>query len=367
MRILDRYILSEYLYTLLGVLFVCVVVLLVYMIIENYDDILRNDPGLKYTTLFFLNSLPYNLMQVVPMSVAIATLFTVGLFSRHREIVAMVAAGISTRRIIAPLFLATLGVSLLTLFFNELVVPGCQERARYIQKAFIEGKGKKIQTRSKEIFVKGQGQRFYVMDAFDSNTNVMTNPTVIDLNSDGSSLLMRMDADRGTLVKVRGKGNLWRFDNARRWEFDELGRPVKFEKFDKPITLEMEEDLEKFLSHRKKPEEMNFFELRKYINILANRGESVGFYRTDLHLKLAFPFASLIIGLICFCLAVRLDARNMVLGYALGVVFAIAYYGMTALSQALGHHLILPPPVSGWISNCIFAALGVFFLHRLTI
>lgn len=78
MRILDRYILREYLYNLIGVLFICVVVLLVYMIIESYEDILKNNPGIKYITLFFLNSLPFNLMQAIPMAVAIAILYTIG-------------------------------------------------------------------------------------------------------------------------------------------------------------------------------------------------------------------------------------------------------------------------------------------------
>jgi len=367
MKILDRYLLKEYLYTFAGVLFVCLIVMLVYMIIDNYDEILKNDPGFKYTVLYFANSLPFHIIQIVPLAVAIAILFTIGLFSRHREIVAMVAAGISARRIAAPILAATLGICLLSFIFNELVVPGCQQRAKYIEKAYIEGKGQRIQTKNQEIFVKGQGQRFYVMDAFDSATNTMTNPTVVDLNDEGSGLMLRLSADRGELAKERGQGKYWRFYNARRWSYDKDGRPNGFEQFDKPITLPMEEDLEKFLSHRKKPEEMNIFELGEYISILAKRGEHVGTYATDFHLKIAFPFSALIIGLICFCFAVRLDARNMVFGYAMGVISAIAFYGFTAVSQALGHQLILSPIVASWAPFALFAFLGYFFLNKLSI
>lgn len=367
MKILDRYLLKEYLYTFAGVLFVCLIVMSVYMVIENYDEILKNDPGFKYTVLYFVNSLPFNMIQIVPLAVAIAILFTVGLLSRHREIVAMVAAGISARRIAAPILAATLGICILTLMFNELVVPGCQQRAKYIEKAYIEGKGQRIQTRNQEIFVKGQGQRFYVMDAFDSATNTMTNPTVIDLNDEGSGLVMRLSADRGEMAKDRGQGKYWQFYNARRWSYDKDGRPSGFEQFDKPITLPMEADLEKFLSHRKKPEEMNIFELGKYISILSKRGEPVGYYKTDFYLKMAFPFSALIIGLICFCFAVRLDARNMVFGYAMGVVSAIAFYGVAAVSQALGHQLILSPFIASWMPFVLFAFIGYIFLSKLSI
>ena len=367
MKILDRYILREFLYTFIGVLFICVIVLLVYMLIENYEEILKNAPGIKYTTLYFLNSLPFHLIETIPMAVAIAILFSIGALARHNELVAMVSAGVSTRRISYSILVAAFFISLGTLLFGELVVPRCQERARYIEKAFIEGKGEKILTRSREIFVKGKGQRFYVMDAFDSNTNIMTNPTVIDLNELGSSLALRIDADKGEYMEEKEGGRYWQFENARLWEYDERGRLERFQKYEKPLTLAMEEDLDKFLSNRKKPEEMNIFELKKYINILANRGETVAYYMTDFYLKLAFPFASLIIAIICFCLSVRLESRNLILGYTLGVIFVIGYYGVTALTQALGHHLVLSPIFAGWLSNIIFAGVGVFFLHRLTI
>ena len=365
-KILDKYILKEFIYTLVGVLFICAIVMLVYLLIENYEEILENSPGIKYVTLYFLNSLPYQMIEIVPLAVAIAVLFTVGTLARHNELVAMVAAGISTKRIAAPILIATLGFSVLTLLFNEMVVPGCQERARYIEKAFIEGKGTKIFSRSREIFVKGKGQRFYIMDAFDSTTNVMTNPTVIDENKTGSSLSMRLDADRGEFIEEKGEGRYWNFENARRWTYDENGRPVDFVRFDN-LALAMEEDLEKFLSNRKKPEEMNVFELYEYINILSNRGESVSYYKTDFHLKIAFPFASFIVALICYCFAVRLESGNLVLGYALGIVAVIAFYAVTAVSQALGHHFILPPIVAGWFPNVVFAGLGFLFVHRLSL
>ncbi|HPB32886.1 MAG TPA: hypothetical protein PLB62_15670, partial [Candidatus Sumerlaeota bacterium] len=65
MKILDKYLLREYLYTFAGALFICVIVLLVYMSVENYEDILKNEPGLKYTALFFINSLPFQIIQII--------------------------------------------------------------------------------------------------------------------------------------------------------------------------------------------------------------------------------------------------------------------------------------------------------------
>ncbi|MBN1903393.1 LptF/LptG family permease [Candidatus Sumerlaeota bacterium] len=368
MKIIDRYILREYLYSFIGVIFICAIVLLVYMLIENYEEILKNNPETRYVVLYFLYSLPYNLTQVVPLAVAIAILYTIGQMARHNELIAIVAAGISTKRVSSPIILSTLGICWLTLIFNELVVPGCQERAGYIEKAFIEGKGEKILTRNKEIFVKGKGQRFYIMETFDSRTKIMTNPSVIDLNASGSSLAMRVDADKAQLIEEsEGGGRFWRFENARRWIYDRSGMLSRYEKFDEPINLNMEEDLDKFLSNRKKPEEMNIFELRKYVNILQNRGESVEFYKTDYHLKMAFPFASLIIALICYCFAIRIESRNLVLGYALGITSSIAFYAFTALTQALGHHLIFPPIVAGWTPNILFGAIGIYILNRLTL
>ncbi len=364
MKIIDTYLIKEFLYTFIGVLFICAIILLVYMIIESYDEILENKPGFYYTFSYFANSLPFKLIEVVPLAVVISVLFTVGTLAKNKEILALSFSGMSTVRIAMPLFCAGAVISILTIYFNEAVVPGCEERAGYIEQAFIRGKGEKIITKTKDIFVKGSGQRFYMMRDFDSRHNIMSQPTILDLNTTGSALVQRIDADRAELVSGEGSERSWRFFGAIKWVYGEDGRLKTMQRFQKPIEIPMEEGLEKFLSNPKRPEEMNFLELRDYIRILERRGESVSYYKTDLYLKLAFPFASLIIMVIGFACAVKAQTSNIVMGFGLGILFTIGYYALTAFCQAMGHNLVLAPLIAGLAPNMVFLLIGGYLLYK---
>lgn len=364
MKIVDTYLIREFLYTLIGVLFICAIILLVYNIIESYDEILQNKPGFYYTFSYFANSLPFRLIEVLPLAVAISILFTVGTFAKNNEILALSFSGLSTVRIATPLLCAGAVISLLTIYFNEAVVPRCEERARYIEQAYIKGKGEKIITKTKDIFVKGSGQRFYMMRGFDSRHNIMSQPTILDLNTTGSALVHRIDADRGELASGEGSKRLWLFFNATEWVYDARGRVKAMHKFEQPIEIPMEEGLEKFLSNPKRPEEMNFEELYNYVWILERRGESVNYYKTDLYLKIAFPFASLIIMVVGFACAVKAQTSNIVMGFGLGVLFTIGYYALTAFCQAMGHNQVFTPFIAGWAPNMVFLLIGGYLLYK---
>jgi LPS export ABC transporter permease LptG len=363
MKILDKYLLREFTYAFLGVLFICAVVLLIYMVIESYDDILQNEPSLYHIIVFFVNSLPFKMIQILPLAVVVAVLFTITHMTKNNEVIALVSSGVSPLRIGLPLFLATVVISIGTFWFNEYVVPGCEERARYVGKAFIEGKGEKIITQSKDIFVKGKGRRFYIMKGFDSQTNTMTNPVILDLYDNSFELKQRIDASRAELLEKSPRERYWKFYDAILWHYSPQGEVVSMERPTAPIEIPMEEDLAKFLSNRKQPEEMNYSELRQYIRILRNRGENVSRFMTDLNLKIAFPLASIIISVIAFSFAVRTRARNIVIAFAWGIVFAILFYGVAAFSQALGHQMILPGVLAAWAPDVLFAAFGLYLLY----
>jgi lipopolysaccharide export system permease protein len=364
MKIIDSYLIKEFLYTLIGVLLICAIILLVYMIIESYEEILENRPGFYYTLTYFANSLPLKLTEVVPLAVAISVLFTVGTFAKNNEILALSFSGLSTLRIATPLLCTGAVISVLTIYFNEAVVPGCEERARYIEQAYIKGKGEKIITKSKDIFVKGDGQRFYMMRGFDSRNNIMIQPTILDVNTTGSALVQRIDAEKAELESGQGSQRSWRFFGATKWKYDARGQVEKMEVFQKPVEIPMEEGLEKFLSNPKMPEEMNFTELRNYIQVLGRRGESVNYYKTNLYLRLAFPFASFIIIVIGFACAVKAQTSTIVMGFGLGVLFTIGYYALTAFCRAMGHNLVLAPLIAGWAPNIVFLAIGSYLLYK---
>ena len=123
MKLLDRYIIHNFFWNFVGILFISAIVFLVYMLIESYEDILSNAPSMYFVILYFTNSLPFLMVEVIPLSVAIAALMTVGHMARNREILALLTTGVSQKRIVSPLFYTGIVLAIGLFFFSEMVVP----------------------------------------------------------------------------------------------------------------------------------------------------------------------------------------------------------------------------------------------------
>ena len=151
MRILDRYIVVEFTKTVAGILAVFVVVQMLRDVLSDLPEMLSKDPRMYHVILYFLNRLPGQAVEVMPITAILAMMFSVGMMAKRKEVLAMHASGISYLRLGVPLALVCACVTLLVLFAGERLVPRCEERARYLRKVEIAGKSESVLTRHKNI------------------------------------------------------------------------------------------------------------------------------------------------------------------------------------------------------------------------
>ena len=102
-RILDEYVVREFLGMFLLVLSGFVMLMLVFTFFELMGDILRNHIALSLIGEYLLNLTPFMLYQITPLAVLIAVLVTFGVLNRNSEIIAMKACGISLYRLVIPI------------------------------------------------------------------------------------------------------------------------------------------------------------------------------------------------------------------------------------------------------------------------
>jgi lipopolysaccharide export LptBFGC system permease protein LptF len=102
-RILDEYVVREFLNTFLLVLSGFVLLMLVFTFFDLVGDILRNHIPLTTVGAYLVNLTPDMLYQIAPLAVLIATLVTFGVLNRNSEIIAMKATGISLYRLVIPI------------------------------------------------------------------------------------------------------------------------------------------------------------------------------------------------------------------------------------------------------------------------
>lgn len=360
MKIIDRYIIRGFIAPFLYCLFMFLFLYIIIDLFGHLDEIIKQGIPFSVVKTYYLSSLPLIFVQATPFAVLLATVFLLGNLNRHNEIVALMASGISTFRIIAPLLLLAIFISAAVYFVNDRLVPESLITSYTIKETKLE-KGQKEKTdRLENITVFGKDGKLFYARYYEIQNKILRD--VILLEHDANQVLRR----KITAEKMEWLGSKWRFYDCGIYRFDKdgaiLGEPLVF----KTKILRFYQKPEDLLKHQTQPEFMNYSQLKDYIHVL-----SLGSERTakkllvDLHQKLALPFMSIVIMLIGIPFALKRRRSGAIMSMGISIGIAIGFYGVNAISIALGKGGFLPPIVSVWAANIIFGGLGIILIRKI--
>src|SRR4051812_48748448 len=105
MRILDRYVIRNFVEPFLLCFFGFLSIWLVFDLYDNGPDFLEYHVPLKMIGRFYLSQLPAIALLSLPIGLLLALLFSLSKMSRHNEIISMLTAGRSLGRTIVPLII----------------------------------------------------------------------------------------------------------------------------------------------------------------------------------------------------------------------------------------------------------------------
>lgn len=365
MKILTRYLFKEVLHHFRLFLVMFVVILLVAVVYDVLGDILKESPPVAAIVMYLAYSVPERMVMAFPLICMMSTIFSYGLLAKNKEVLAMVASGISFNRLAFPALVFGILLTGFMFWFNEYIVPASVSRANYIMNVVIKKKKDSIQTRSKDQFVKGKGNRFYYMENYDPKRREMAFPTILEVSEDGKGLTERIEAERGVLIPTGENTHDLELQNAQRWTFKPDGSLASYQP-PKTFKVKMEEEnLDIFLSKDKKPSEMNYPELREYVEMRQSMGDDVKAPQTTLQLKLAFPLSCLLMALLGFSVVADVHARHFARGVTLGLLVAIGFYLLNTFFTKMGEKGTAPPALAAWLPLAIFLVAIAVLLNRL--
>ncbi len=351
MRIIDRYLIRGVIYSVVycWVAFICFYILI--DLSGNLDDLLEERVAFKVVLDYYLNLAPLILVQVSPIALLLAVLYKFGDLSKYNELTAMKAGGMSLYRLIAPLLLLALILSLLMILVNESAVPRAARKAYELKRERM-GRDRYIW---EEIAYRGLKGREYSIKLLNTKDNLMKNITITEYR-DGDIMASRIDAE-----EARWKDGEWILYSVVIREFLPGGK-ISFEEFEE-MRMDIEETPEDFSQRQPKPEEMSFGELRCYIGKLRERGHTPRAELVNLHSKISHPFINLVILLLGIPFSLHLRRGGMVIGFGIAVGIGFLFHLATHIGSALGKD-ILPPVVGAWLPNILFGGIGLALLHR---
>jgi LPS export ABC transporter permease LptG/LPS export ABC transporter permease LptF len=363
-RILDEYVVREFLNTFIMVLAAFVMLMLVFTFFELVGDILRNHIPLSTVGAYLINLTPSMLYQIAPLAVLIAVLATFGVLNRNSELIAMKATGISLYRLMIPIvsIAAVLAVSLF--LFDEFYLPQANRKQEALRNII---KGRPPQTflhpEQKWIFGQprpGEPARIFYYQFFDPDHNEFANLSLFEFDPSTFALSRRIFAAR--VFWDPGTGS-WNFQKG--WQRDIAGANVtEYREFKQTAFAEIHEEPSYFKKESLQSQEMNFGQLDRYIRDLSQSGFDTKRLSVALWHKLAYPLIAIVMAVLAIPFALSMGRRGSLTGIAVAIAVALAYWVIDGLFGAMGTVNYLPTALAAWSSDLLFGLVGGYLLLR---
>ncbi len=358
--LLDLYVLRNFIFYLLLFLLGSVLLLETFTFFELLDDMARHHTPALVAINYFRYLSVYWIYQLAPLAALIGVLVTLGVMSKNNEIVAFKAAGVSLYRLALPLLAGGLALAMGMLALDHTYLPYANQRQDALRNQ-IKGRPAQTYFQPRRQWIFGENSKIYNYELFDPDRNLFGGLTVLELDPATFQLRRRVFAQRAHWGEQQ---KTWILESG--WVRDfEGSRVTRYQPFLGYALAELTEDPGYFKREVRQSYQLNWTELRQYIHDLQQAGFDTARLSVQWHKKLAFPLIAPVIILLAVPFAFLVGTRGAVGGIALGVGIGIVYWTTSALFEALGAVGQLPPLLSGWAPDVIFAFLGLYFFLRM--
>ena len=352
MKIIDRYLIRQFLQTVFFSLIAFILIFLVIDAIENLDDFIdQNVPWINILYYYFVFT-PEIIKLITPVAVLFGALFTAGKVSTLSELTAIRASGVSLYRFMAPFVLTAMIISFISLYFGGYVVPMANKTKLYIEQTYLK---KGLAFTGNNIYFQDSKTRIVSISYFDSNLNWANRVSIQEFNPKNlTEMRSRIDAQKleydssnGFWIAMQGVKRIFTNESESAKYFDSLKLSnLNF----KPIDLTKKQE---------KPAEMNLGELSDLIDAQKKAGTNPIVAQIEYHSRFAFAMTSVII--VLFGLPISANKRKSGLAAQVGIniLIAFVYLVFMKISQAFGKNGALDPVLTAWFANILFI-VGTF-------
>ena len=291
--------------------------------------------------------LPMLTSRFLPFSVLLGTLIAFVGLNQNSEVVAMKAAGLSAHQILAPLIVASIGLSGFLFAFNEGVVVNATRSVT----AWSDNDYKPVPRASSML----------------SNVWIMSGDDLVRARMAGGTPFIA----EGVTIYDRGGGNLQRVIEADRAVPDPGHRDWQLQNvriYDSgmnvvhrlPSLAGMPGITPDQLRLAKvDPTELDYWTLKERVGELEAAGRPTDEARAGLAHKIAQPLSILLMPLLAAIAGFGLARSGQVLvRAAIGMALGFAYFMVDNFSLAMGNAGTYPPLIAAWAPFVLFLLIG---------
>lgn len=358
MKILDRYLIKQFLQTILFGLIAFTLIFVVIDMMENLDDFIdQNVPWPIVLHYYFVFS-PDIIKLITPIAVLFGALFTAGKAAQLSELTAIKASGVSLYRFMLPFLITTFFISIISVYFAGYLVPVANKTKLNIEMTYLN---KGFNYPGSNLFFQDSRTRIINISYFD---NALLQANRVSIQGfdpkDLTQMDYRIDAVRMTYDTV---AHTWIAQNGIERKFYQNTQTAEYFKEMKIDSLNFTPG--ELLSKQEKPEEMDLSDLKQSIETQARAGSDVTNSLIEYYSRFSFPAASIIIVLFGLPISANKRRGGLAVQVGINILITFIYLVFMKISQAFGKNGAINPLLTAWFANIIFLAAAIYNLTRM--
>jgi lipopolysaccharide export system permease protein len=359
MKLLDRYILKQFLSTFIFVVLILLAVITVIDYTEKTDKYANANLSLWEIAGYYADFLPWIAGLVTPITVFIATVYVTARLAGRTEIIAILSSGVSFRRLLLPYFIGAAVIAAVSFYLNGWNIPNSNKTRLAFEMQYLK---KNIGGSQRNIHLQVAEDVFLYIQNYNNLSDRGYHFTMERFEN--MKLVEKLYASR---IEWDTAKHTWTLHDWRIKQIDTLfqsaGKPARETftrsglKLDTALVIhpkEFENDYRKF-------DGLTINELKEYINTLRSRGVAgIEVYEVELYTRFASPFSIFILTFMGVIVSARKSRGGtgfqIAIGFALSFVFILFFMMFRTFAEAGS----LPPALSVWIPTALFGIISAF-------
>jgi LPS export ABC transporter permease LptF len=377
LRILTRYSLSQIIepFFLALVAFTSVLIVDKVFLLTRFFVEKGISPWYMVEMLFYYS--PAALVLTVPMAVLVGIVTAFGRLSADNEIIAMKTSGVGMHKLIIPVVISTLILSVFMIFFMDFSIPKGNQAytALYTD---IRRKHPALVLEPDTIMeeMSSEGRKWY-FKSMDEKTGKLESIMIWERSGDSPKLITAKEGslkfyDQWTALTLYN-GNIYQADpkdplrgySTGSFTKDQLILDIakslnKEEVNAGPRNMSMKQvknEIEKFKGQLQSTVTQDY--VKEYI-----QKYQMNEYKVELYKKISIPFACLAFGLIGVPLGLIVRRGGKMVGLGVGVGLIIVYYVLLTIGEKLARTGTYMPILGAWTPNIIIGVAGIILIIK---
>ncbi len=354
---LDKYIIKKFLGTYVFSILLIISIAVVFDFNDNVDKFTTNNATWDGILMYYTDFVPFYSNLFSALFVFISVIFFTVKLADNSEIIAMLAAGVSFRRLMWPYMFCAALIAAFNFYLGSDVIP----KGSIKRLAFEDQYKRRIKTKTwaENVHLQVDSGVVAFMEHYDGSSNTGYHFSLDKfVNKKLISHLTAQSAQYDTISDVRFK---WTLRNVNIRELSGPREVIKYySQIDSIIKLEPQD----FLLTNKMQETMTSPQLKEYISRQRIRGISgLQEFEVEYHKRIAAPFAAFVLSIIGASLSSRKRKGGMGTALGIGLALSATYILLQGICATFSTQAGMEPWIAAWLPNFIYMPIAIY-LYR---